>query len=380
MKKYILFSLSIVLFISCHSVPNDDEALSLMLNSIKSHYVPDSRLGVFDIEIKKENNKKVLVGSTTNAHVIKEIKENIGKILPSVEVDVKVLPDQNLGSEIYGVINNSVINMRIKPGFSSGMAKQALLGEKITLLEEKGGWYRAKTSDGYISWLIKSAFTTMDEIALNEWDHKTKVIYTQDYGSSVAIENRNQKVSDLVYGNLLAVDEDRGKYYIVLYPDGRKAIVQKNEVTLLEEWTNTRKLTQQNLLATAKTFMGVPYSWGGNSYKGVDCSGFTSSVYGMNGMQIPRDASLQVLEGTEIDTLGHYSKLEVGDLLFFGRKATEDKTERVVHVGMWIGNGQFIHSQGNVHISSFDKTSPFYDEFNLNRFLRVKRIFENNNI
>jgi len=61
--------------------------------------------------------------------------------------------------------------------------------------------------------------------------------------------------------------------------------------------------------------------------------------------------------------------------LFFGRKATDSTPEKVVHVGMWIGDNEFIHASDRVRISSMDKTSKNYDEYNLNRYLRTKRIF-----
>src|SRR5690606_26699277 len=150
--------------------------------------------------------------------------------------------------------------------------------------------------------------------------------------------------------------------------------VSKSEAVPYLDWKSNLSFTKEALVETSKTMLGVPYLWGGTSTKGVDCSGFTKTVYFMNGMIIPRDASQQIHEGTLIDDSKEFDKLIPGDLLFFGRKATDSTSERVVHVGMWIGNNEFIHSAGNVHISSLDKNAENFDEYNLHRYLRTKRI------
>ena len=157
-----------------------------------------------------------------------------------------------------------------------------------------------------------------------------------------------------------------------------KDFVRKNEAMLFNVWKTMTKPTQETLVTTSKQLMGIPYLWGGTSSKGVDCSGFTKTIYLMNGKIIPRDASQQVFAGEFVDDSKDFESLQPGDLIFFGTPATADRSRRVVHVGMWIGNNEFIHSSGRVRISSVDPNAPNFDEFNVNRYLESRRYIEKN--
>ncbi|OQX96282.1 MAG: glycoside hydrolase, partial [Bacteroidetes bacterium 4572_117] len=72
----------------------------------------------------------------------------------------------------------------------------------------------------------------------------------------------------------------------------------------------------------------------------------------------------------------HFSQLQAGDLLFFGRKATETTKEKATHVGIYLGDTEFIHEAGLVKINSLDPTRGNFNESRLKSFLRVKRILE----
>jgi cell wall-associated NlpC family hydrolase len=100
--------------------------------------------------------------------------------------------------------------------------------------------------------------------------------------------------------------------------------------------------------------MGSPYLWGGASGKAVDCSGFVKLVYYAQGIILARDASQQARYGEPID-FNNMNNLQPGDLLFFGSSA-----QRISHVGIYLGEGNFIHSSGRVHISSIDPGDPKY--------------------
>ena len=143
-------------------------------------------------------------------------------------------------------------------------------------------------------------------------------------------------------------------------------------------WLKSLNPSKEKVERIAKKMDGFPYLWGGTSSKGMDCSGFTKMVYLMNGFVIPRDASQQINAGRIVDKNLDFKNLEKGDLMFFGRKATPEKKQRVVHVGLWLGNDkmEFIHASGNVHVSSMSKDELNYDEFNKKRYLGSRRYLD----
>jgi len=109
------------------------------------------------------------------------------------------------------------------------------------------------------------------------------------------------------------------------------------------------------LIATAKTYLGVPYVFGGESVTtGLDCSSFTQLVMKENGITIPRTAAEQYATGTAVDK----ANLQIGDLVFF----TTYKPG-ASHVGFYMGKNQFIHESSaakQVAINSLDET--YYTE------------------
>jgi cell wall-associated NlpC family hydrolase len=136
-------------------------------------------------------------------------------------------------------------------------------------------------------------------------------------------------------------------------------------------------LTKEGLVQTAMGFHGIPYLWGGTSSKAIDCSGLITNVYFMNGIQLPRDADQQTHLGRVITTVYHPEGLETGDLLFFGRKATEEQEEAVTHVAMYLGGGEFIHSAGyreRVSVNSMLPEAEHFIERYPEIFIRAVRI------
>lgn len=129
--------------------------------------------------------------------------------------------------------------------------------------------------------------------------------------------------------------------------------------TLNTEGTDTASqgnATGSEIVSYAKQYLGYKYVYGGSSPKGFDCSGFTSYVFGHFGYSLSRSSSAQASNGKAISK----SELKVGDLICFARSSGSNK---VGHVGIYIGGGQFIHaanSRKGVIISNVDGAGFYY--------------------
>lgn len=116
----------------------------------------------------------------------------------------------------------------------------------------------------------------------------------------------------------------------------------------------------QSIVSFARQFLGTPYVWAGCSPKGFDCSGFTCYVYSRFGINLPHAADQQFKKGVKV------TQLKAGDLVFFSTYEPGPS-----HVGIYIGNNQFIHGSsgaGKVTITSMD--APYYTS----RYLGARRI------
>jgi hypothetical protein len=103
--------------------------------------------------------------------------------------------------------------------------------------------------------------------------------------------------------------------------------------------TSSRLVVQEDLVQTARRFIGAPYRWGGASARdGFDCSGLTMTVYRLNGLELPRNSRAQYQTGRPVSR----QSLQPGDLVFFAT----GRPGRISHVGLYSGGGQFIHAPG----------------------------------
>ena len=374
--KYKVIILALLLLCSTQFPQvNSFEKLNSIIDDISNEFAPDKRVALFNVQLSK-NGKEFIVQGETNMPDAKEVLMEKVKLENIKVVDeIKVLPEKKLKGKIYGIVNLSVANLRSTPKHPAELSTQALLGTIVRIYKSRGGFYLIQTPDNYLAWVDDDGIFPVNIEQLHDWNSMPKIVFWKDFGFAYSDSNeKSQRISDLVIGNILILLEETQGFVKVQFPDKRIAFIKKDEVLEYDKWLNNSKPTQKNIVETAHKFMGIPYLWGGTSAKGMDCSGFTKTVYFLNGVVLDRDASQQVHKGILVDTQNGFDNLKKGDLLFFGFKGTESKKERVTHVGIYIGNLEFIHEAGRVKINSFDETNPNFSKYRLDHFIRARRI------
>jgi N-acetylmuramoyl-L-alanine amidase len=299
-----------------------------------------------------------------------------------------------------GVVKGDILNIRKSPSTSSEVLEQLEKGMKVTITSSKDGWYKV-LHNGITGW-VSSEFVTVKQVSSSTATIKEDDVNLREKASTDALVLRTFSKGTGV--NVLSSSDN---WYKVSTSDGTIGWVFKDFISVKStgsstssslkatpakkttsrgteeqqrdisqsdndgkenEVSNTVSDTRQQLIAYAKKFLGVRYVYGGSSPKGFDCSGFVSYVYDHFGINLERVAADQAKQGIKVSR----ANLKAGDLIFYD---TNGGKNYINHVGIYIGDGMFIHasSGSNAHkvvISSLGE--GFYS----NAYMSAKRFLK----
>lgn len=363
--KHFLPLLLFLLLVQCknHIEPQN------IIREIELQFVPDSRTGIFNITSETKFSKVLLKGETDNDEAHAVLISRLGNAGYDIQDSIRILPETT--STPWAIVSISVANLRKNPSHDAEMVTQALMGTPLKVIKQTSDWILVQTPDKYIAWCESDIISFKNVAKFKQWQNSQRVIVTG--WSDFLRDSTDQVICDLVAGCILELSNMSPFYAYVSTPDGRSGKVPIKSITDFDNWKKSISPAAPALIESARNFLGTPYLWGGASVKGVDCSGFIKSIYFNNGIILARDASQQANYGEEIRINDAFTFMP-GDLLFFGQKARENKSERITHVGMYLGDTEFIHSSGLVKINSFDSVRHNYSHYRTIGLLRVRRI------
>lgn len=204
---------------------------------------------------------------------------------------------------------------------------QVINSESMIVLDEDADSYKVLLQSGDKGWVKKS------EVAATEPFANVKIVDSLKahiYKSPSVMQEPAYSVPYSAKVDYLGVEEGKWLKVVYLSPSGKKeGWIQKKDV--VDEHSI---LDADSSITFAERFLERPYTWGGTSSDGLDCSGLVKTVFKRRGLEMPHSASKQSLMGLKVEK----ENLKRGDLVFFQRN------NKIVHVGLYRGDGTFIHA------------------------------------
>jgi hypothetical protein len=244
------------------------------------------------------------------------------------------------------VVVRPVMNMYSRPTVDADVVSQAIYGANVGILEQKEGWAHIRTADDYTGWAPLDSLRPGQPYAAKGRVAEVQSLFAHVYRE--ASVTRHAPVVTVPFESKFEVigEPQDQKWIQVRLPDDRSGWLQLGDVTF-----DPKPMNVPEMLAFSKRFLGLPYTWGGTSSFGYDCSGFAQMLCRRRGFNLPRDAQPQA-EWTGVVPIER-KELQPGDLLYFG-----SSEKKITHTGMYLGDGKFInattHETPMVRIDNLD--------------------------
>lgn len=241
--------------------------------------------------------------------------------------------------------------LRAAPQQGAETVNELLYGERVRAYDRAGEWLRvAARRDGYLGWLNATALTHSLPAASHRFTAPRGHVFARPTVAS-------ERLFELTFGVELQVQSEAEGWAQVVYSRDRTGWVK---ASLLCSLGAPPTATRERVVALAKRFLEAPYSWGGVSAWGLDCSGLVQTVFGAFGVALPRDADQQARCGAAVAL----ADAQPADLFFFPG-----------HVALSLGGTRFIHANAkHMRVTVDDFTTSAYGEYLQQQLTGVRRL------
>ncbi len=278
--------------------------------------------------------------------------------------------------DLVAWIAEDAVNVRYGPGTDQGVKMKLSAGTRVRVLELSGHWCKIKTEDGSTGWVagwVMNFKGPGQDPTTREGDREVPVrtawVARPEVNVRAGPSTSAPQIAEATLGTEVIILDREGDWYKVVLDNGTTGYM----ASWLLDTRAQRRARQEEAAAattpsapssagssfgrsvadTAMRYLGASYSHGSAGPRAFDCSGFVHFVLGQHGVSVSRDSRAQFRQGTPVAR----DELQAGDVVFF------QNTYRggISHVGIYIGNGKFIHaanSRSGVRMS--DLNSGYY--------------------
>ena len=272
-------------------------------------------------------------------HLSKQLTARLAAAFLAVATVVIPSFAANMGT----VVTTDGLNLRSEANTDSSVLTVLSYGTQVDVLSTSadGTWHQI-TYDGL------TGYVSGDYLQVTE-----RKLYGQVVEGPLNVRSgpstENAVVSSLSTGTVVELLETLDGWYQI-----EEGYISSEYVTQVDSSVVASSGQGSQMAQFALQYVGYPYVYGGSSPSGFDCSGFVTYITKQFGYSVNRTASAQMDNGTAVDR----SQLQAGDLVFFN---SGNSSKRATHVGIYVGNGQFVHaSTSTTGVIVSDLNSSYY--------------------
>ncbi|MBE5821376.1 MAG: hypothetical protein E7311_02165 [Clostridiales bacterium] len=326
-------------------------------NKLTNSVIKSLQKNTFTVEEEKDDLVKISINNKSiwiQKKYVVEINNSANNITQKDDNEVLDIPngtEEVEGTNIYKFVNTDLLNVREENSTTSSKIAKIKKDTKVEVLKTENGWDYIRV-DGILGWvsneyLIDEKTTTEEIITKPQEDDRgiNKEVYITANSLNVrdGASSSANKIGSLTYYKTASVVGIEDGWYKIKFNGGYGYIsaeytIDKSELASRGDYDrdDNEAILASSLADKALSYVGHKYVYGGTSPSGFDCSGLVYYVYKSYVNQLPRGAMKQSKIGTYIEK----ENLQKGDLVFFGNYGNGV----VEHVGIYIGDGNFVHA------------------------------------